>query len=68
MRYGSAAMAKMSLGAFLLLLLTAVSFFTEEKLSRYSFYFCGYASILGFILFTVGQGVKKVFINFLFLF
>ncbi len=59
MRYGSAAIAKISLGAFLLLLLTAVSFFTEDKLSRYSFYFCGYASILGFILLTVGQGVKK---------
>lgn len=59
MRCDSAVMTKMSLAAFLLLLLTSVSFFIDEKLSRYSFHFCGYVSVLGFILFTVSQGIKK---------
>lgn len=59
MRCNSAVMTKMSLAAFLLLLLTSVTFFVDGKLSRYFFYFCGYVSVPGFILFTFSQGIKK---------
>ena len=58
MRCDSVVITKVSSATFILLLLTVLSFFVNEKLSRYSFYFCGYGAIICFVLFSFRQGMK----------
>lgn len=53
-----------NIGIFLLAVLSMLNFFIDEKVSRVSFYFCGYLSIVLFIYLAKKNSIKTVVNNY----